>query len=170
MAHLRALKFLGHWVGDIHQPLHVSFRDDLGGNEILEAGPCTGHLHRVWDSCILRRGLGTDVEAIARALLDDMDTLLADIPGDKQDWITSAPIDWAEESFQVATDPAVDYCVQKSGGCWYASDNKSWREPEDQGRVKVNQAYLDAHLDTVKRRLLLGGIRLGALLNDALAD
>ncbi len=21
----RALKFLGHWVGDVHQPLHVSF-------------------------------------------------------------------------------------------------------------------------------------------------
>ena len=29
-----ALKFLGHWVGDIHQPLHVSFRDDNGGNKI----------------------------------------------------------------------------------------------------------------------------------------
>ena len=29
---LIALKFLGHWVGDIHQPLHVSFEDDRGGN------------------------------------------------------------------------------------------------------------------------------------------
>src|SRR5262249_51986687 len=28
---LIALKFLGHWVGDIHQPLHVSFKDDRGG-------------------------------------------------------------------------------------------------------------------------------------------
>jgi S1/P1 Nuclease len=26
-----ALKSLGHWVGDIHQPLHVSFLDDKGG-------------------------------------------------------------------------------------------------------------------------------------------
>jgi len=25
---LDALKFLGHWVGDVHQPMHVSFRDD----------------------------------------------------------------------------------------------------------------------------------------------
>jgi S1/P1 nuclease len=25
---LESLKFLGHWVGDIHQPLHVSFEDD----------------------------------------------------------------------------------------------------------------------------------------------
>src|SRR5258708_10641633 len=29
-----SLKFLGHWVGDVHQPLHVSFADDRGGNEI----------------------------------------------------------------------------------------------------------------------------------------
>src|SRR5450755_274362 len=30
---LASLKFLGHWVGDIHQPLHVSFEDDRGGKQ-----------------------------------------------------------------------------------------------------------------------------------------
>ncbi len=35
---LAALKFLGHWVGDIHQPLHVSYEDDRGGNDILVVG------------------------------------------------------------------------------------------------------------------------------------
>jgi len=39
-AKLASLKFLGHWVGDIHQPLHVSFADDRGGNFIRESGPC----------------------------------------------------------------------------------------------------------------------------------
>jgi nuclease S1 len=29
-----ALMSVGHWVGDIHQPLHVSFSDDRGGNSI----------------------------------------------------------------------------------------------------------------------------------------
>jgi hypothetical protein len=29
-----ALKFLGHFVGDIHQPLHVGHNSDLGGNKI----------------------------------------------------------------------------------------------------------------------------------------
>ena len=37
---LDALKFLGHWVGDLHQPLHVSFEDDRGGNEIAVHGEC----------------------------------------------------------------------------------------------------------------------------------
>jgi hypothetical protein len=35
---LASLKFLGHWVGDIHQPLHVSFEDDRGGNGVLVSG------------------------------------------------------------------------------------------------------------------------------------
>jgi len=46
---LAALKYLGHWVGDVHQPLHVSFRDDRGGNDIRVSGVCGPNLHAVWD-------------------------------------------------------------------------------------------------------------------------
>jgi hypothetical protein len=46
---LEALKFLGHWVGDIHQPLHVSFEDDRGGNNIHVAGE--------WVACTPSSGL-----------------------------------------------------------------------------------------------------------------
>jgi S1/P1 Nuclease len=35
---LAALKFLGHWVGDIHQPLHAGFQDDRGGNHVRTQG------------------------------------------------------------------------------------------------------------------------------------
>jgi hypothetical protein len=42
---LASLKFLGHWVGDIHQPLHVSFEDDRGGNSISVSGECSGNVH-----------------------------------------------------------------------------------------------------------------------------
>jgi len=46
---LDALKFLGHWVGDVHQPMHVSFKDDRGGNSIKESGPCSRNLHAECD-------------------------------------------------------------------------------------------------------------------------
>ena len=36
-AKLASLKFLGHWVGDIHQPLHVSFADDPGATSSARA-------------------------------------------------------------------------------------------------------------------------------------
>ena len=50
----KALKYLGHWMGDIHQPLHVSFKDDRGGNEVLlkKGIGCRKKLHSVWDQCI----------------------------------------------------------------------------------------------------------------------
>jgi hypothetical protein len=54
-AKLASLKFLGHWVGDIHQPLDVSFADDRGGNFIRESGSCVNSLHTVWGRCFSRR-------------------------------------------------------------------------------------------------------------------
>src|SRR5215468_9865344 len=50
---LRLLKSLGHWVGDIHQPFHVSFEDDKGGNYIAASGGRASSLHLVWDVCIV---------------------------------------------------------------------------------------------------------------------
>ena len=32
----QALRFFGHFMGDIHQPLHVSYKRDLGGNKICQ--------------------------------------------------------------------------------------------------------------------------------------
>jgi hypothetical protein len=55
---LEALKYLGHWVGDVHQPLHVSFQDDRGGNQVgVSGGLCSWDLHAVWDSCMTEEGL-----------------------------------------------------------------------------------------------------------------
>ena len=50
----QALAFYIHFVGDIHQPLHVGRRDDRGGNTITVKwfGKPT-KLHAVWDSSII---------------------------------------------------------------------------------------------------------------------
>jgi S1/P1 Nuclease len=39
---------VGHWIGDIHQPLHVSF-EDYRCNNIRVNGRCAGSLHATWD-------------------------------------------------------------------------------------------------------------------------
>jgi hypothetical protein len=65
---LAALKYLGHWIGDLHQPLHVAFADDRGGNVIETEGSCAGGLHEAWDGCLLVRTLGRDVSAIVARL------------------------------------------------------------------------------------------------------
>ncbi len=49
-----ALKFLVHFVGDMHQPLHAGRRNDRGGNrfQVNFLGEGT-NLHRVWDHDVL---------------------------------------------------------------------------------------------------------------------
>ena len=69
---LRLLKSLGHWVGDIHQPLHVSFEDDKGANFIDATGVCNSSLHLAWDICIIEKKIGTDEIAVAAALRSEI--------------------------------------------------------------------------------------------------
>ena len=52
----QAMKFVVHFTGDIHQPLHVSFKSNLGGNTIK--GTFYGsdwNLHAIWDDAIIQQ-------------------------------------------------------------------------------------------------------------------
>ncbi|MCX7515021.1 S1/P1 nuclease [Frateuria hangzhouensis] len=54
-ARREALKFVVHFVGDEHQPLHAGYRPDKGGNTFQVRFEGKGsNLHRVWDSGMLR--------------------------------------------------------------------------------------------------------------------
>lgn len=165
------LKFLGHWVGDIHQPLHVSFADDRGGNSIKEHGPCTGSLHRVWDSCILETAFGLDPVEIALDLHEDI------TPAERARWtagLENADValvsSWANESFEAATKPDVEYCIKRDGGCFYSDTIDHLGSHDNEKAVRVDSAYIRLHSDTVALRLKMAGVRLGGLLNLVLGD
>jgi len=51
----QALAWLCHLVGDLHQPLHAGYREDLGGNtvEVVYRGEA-GNLHQFWDRVVIR--------------------------------------------------------------------------------------------------------------------
>lgn len=161
---LDALKFLGHWVGDIHQPLHVSFRDDRGGNSIKVSGPCSRNLHAVWDGCIIETKLGTDIRNIATDLRE------AVTPADRVQWNSTGPKTWANESFRITISKATGYCVKKDDACWYATDNNKLDRNEEKRMLVVDDAYIVRQLPTIKERLTQAGIRLGHLLNHALVN
>ena len=160
---LEALKYLGHWVGDVHQPLHVSFEDDRGGNEVgISGGLCSWELHAVWDSCIIEEGLPGDPGTIARNLLEDV------TDEDRATWRASRPIDWANESFAISVSPEVGYCVAADSGCWYDAQNQRLDHGEPERTVPIDRAYIEANAPTVGDRLVKAGVRLGSLLNQAL--
>ncbi|MCB1021881.1 MAG: S1/P1 nuclease [Bryobacterales bacterium] len=86
-----ALRFLIHFVADLHQPLHVGRAEDRGGNlvEVSWFGR-PSNLHAVWDSGILSYERLRDDEWVR--LLTRVDAAQA------ERWADSTPLDWAEES------------------------------------------------------------------------
>ncbi|WP_242111599.1 S1/P1 nuclease [Luteimonas aquatica] len=153
-----ALKFLVHFVGDVHQPFHASNRDDKGGNGFQislttdippEAyarknyvdGVMGTNLHSVWDYYILAsRKLDADAYS---ALLDD------GLP-----WPTPAkaiaPADapaWAGESCRLI-DARQLYPAQH----------------------KLDIGYLQAQRPLAEQRVRQAAYRLAALLNETLTD
>ena len=65
---LTALKYLVHFVGDVHQPLHAGYLDDKGGNMYqLQAFMKGSNLHAVWDTGLIKN-LNEEPEPMAARL------------------------------------------------------------------------------------------------------
>ena len=159
---LLALKLLGHWVGDVHQPLHVSFQDDRGGNSNnVNVDDSRVNLHGVWDYQIIARNLGDDFLRIAEDLRDSI------TEKQRNEWQHDSPIEWVDESYQLTISPSVNYCVQKQGACWYTNDNMMLDRGEPWRDIRITDDYLKMHSATVSLRLQQAAIRLAELLNEA---
>ncbi len=68
-ARFEALRYLVHFVADVHQPLHGGFADDRGGNRYqLQAFGRGTNLHALWDVGLIEHwpgGLGALLDAAA---------------------------------------------------------------------------------------------------------
>ena len=159
---LLAMKLLGHWVGDIHQPLHVSFQDDRGGNSNhVDVNNPNFNLHGTWDYQIIATNFGDDYLKIA-ADLRELITV-----EQRTNWSHDSPIEWANESFQVTIAESVNYCVQKQGACWYSNENMMLDSGEPWRDIEITNDYLEMHAAIISQRLQQAAIRLAALLNEA---
>ena len=112
---LLALKFVLHFVGDMHQPLHAADHHDKGGNCIaLSPSPDGGvtNLHAFWDVTTVN-ALGPSAPVIA-ATLDGNIT-----PAEIKAWSAGGPKDWAMQSFAIGKRdaynlPSKPTCAQAS--------------------------------------------------------
>jgi len=138
---LQALKFVVHFVGDLHQPLHAGYARDRGGNtmQVNLHGKGT-NLHSLWDSRLLASAkLGED--AYEARLRLDPDPL----PTDIDPYTPSAPVVWAEQSCRIVQTPGL-----------YPP------------RPRIDDDYLQRHRPIAERQLQLAGARLAQLLNATL--
>lgn len=91
----QSLLFFSHFIADLHQPLHVSYADDQGGNKTaVYFLKQPSNLHGVWD----RSYLGALGYEDNRQLLSER---LADVPAaQQQQWHQGDVLSWANESLQ----------------------------------------------------------------------
>lgn len=165
-----SILYIGHWFGDLHQPLHISFADDRGGNSVKAPGLCSGSyeasLHSVWDSCVVERrifGPGTDRVARARAAAAVLNGAITD--RQRRSWVRSKPWQWAGESYKVTIAGRTGYCVRQQGACWYSDSKREFAEGDSPRTLTVDDNYLDRARPIVETRLRRAGIRLADALN-----
>jgi nuclease S1 len=138
-----ALKFVVHFVGDLHQPLHAEDNHDKGGNmvQVMFFGQ-PSNLHSVWDSGILHHIKPYDNQ-LAQLLAGRI------TPAERKLWEKGTLEDWALESHRLARDIAY-------------KDLPPGPVPD------IGQAYVDATTPVVETQLEKAGIRLAYLLNQSL--
>lgn len=150
-----ALLLIGHFIGDLHQPLHISYKDDWGGNRrrVVFNGKVLS-LHQLWDTDILfcqyrgswkklgnqlyRKGLkGVEgVKGVKDTTILNTTVYQADI---------TTPLLWANESLQIT--------------------RKLYRKLPK----RLPKSYCKQYFPLAAERLQQAGFRLGQLLGTALA-
>ncbi len=138
-----ALKFVVHFVGDIHQPMHA-VGEAKGGNGVhvkfFDSDRCGSYecnLHGVWDSDLIEHtGLTREEYARHEEELIDTEKLEALAGG--------TPEQWADESLKLAQ------------AAW-VSDG-----------TDLNEGYYEKQIKVVDKQLALAGLRLAKLLNESI--
>ncbi len=143
-----ALKFVVHFIGDLHQPFHA-LGVGRGGNDVKvrvfgqancsndanKPVPC--NLHSVWDSRLIARRSLDDASYVKelRRLIDSK--RFGSQPA-------GTPAQWAEQSFRLAKEALV--------------------KPD----TNIDEGSYRRHITVIDERLALGGVRLAAVLNRVL--
>ena len=143
-----ALKFVVHFVGDIHQPFHA-IREARGGNGIHlsffgttncpfqgRSAPC--NLHAVWDDGLIQHAARTEGQyvALVRSLIAEQHLDAGDL---------GKPEGWANESHKLAEEARID-----QGG-------------------SIDQGYYQKEITVINKQLALAAVRLADLLERSLS-
>jgi hypothetical protein len=145
----KALKYLVHFVGDLHQPLHAGQNHDRGGNDVKveflgkAVNPFTKkpwNLHQVWDNGLLDQYAEDAKQAVVQ-----IDYYLTS--QNEAELASGSVVDWALQSHDQARDHAYRFGADK----------------------RLDEEYLNRALPVIEGQLARAGVRLAHLLNTALS-
>jgi nuclease S1 len=175
-----ALRYIIHFVGDLHMPLHAITNNDEGGNCVPvryfrrrpqdHNGSFTPNLHALWDTAILERDMeGAEPQEFTEHLAQ---VFSADLPKWQAAGIHVQ--DWAWESHDLADSvvygallPAVP--VENPAPVRNCADANHIGERMLRLHLFAGQSYQHAAAPMVEERIAQAGTRLAMILNEALA-
>ncbi len=164
-----AVRFLAHFVGDLHQPLHCAHReDDRGGNLVPVQSFHGAHysitmetaingrpnLHRTWDDYLVFEVMaGQDVTNFAHRLATNIS------PEQVETWSQGRALDWAREAHQYAVSNAYRF-----------TDGTAIPSTNAVVPLLLNETnYVTGNAIVAGLQLQKAGVRLARVLNDACA-
>jgi hypothetical protein len=174
-----ALRFIIHFVGDMHQPLHCVSNNDMGGGcvpvDFFGAAPIernvqyesyAPNLHAIWDSGIIQHLMGPEAVAQWAASLDQQ------FSAQDAAWQKAgvAVDDWAWEGHELADSVVyaklpVAVPVETPVPVTACSDDHHVSTRLLKLHEQVAQPYVDAAAPTVDEQIAKAGVRLAMVLN-----
>ncbi|MEM6457062.1 MAG: S1/P1 nuclease, partial [Acidobacteriota bacterium] len=156
---VEALKFIVHFVGDLHQPMHTGPAATRGGNDtpVYWFDRLT-NLHRVWDTDLF--------EHEKLSYTEYADFLRRPSADEVRDWQADDVIAWFEEANALLT-RAHDFGPSPAAG----GETDALGDPADDDPAlqapRLSWSYAYRNVPIVRECLLRAGVRLAGLLNRA---
>jgi hypothetical protein len=166
------LKFVIHFMGDLHQPMHCATNADAGGNCLRTSGFGSTELHEAWDTGILREALlrGTTEAALARAIDARYSSRFAEIV--KVTDYDDMALESHAVAFKAAYGPMLDQHLlpgPEPRAFFRLSPRECPVKASDlfnvNPRPNLTSLYGEATFETLRQQLAVAGYRLAALLN-----
>jgi hypothetical protein len=173
-----ALRYVIHFVGDLHQPLHTITNADEGGNCVPvkyfrrnaheHNHSFSPNLHSIWDTAIPER----DAEGADSA--EYADTLEALFAADIESWQKAGVHveDWVWEGYDYAEsvvygDLTPQVAIEPNVAVHSCSDDNNIGERLLKQNIVAGEAYQEKAAPAAEKRIAEGGVRLAMILNDA---
>jgi hypothetical protein len=173
-----ALRYIIHFVGDLHQPLHTTTNADEGGNcvpikyfrrNVHEHNHSfSPNLHSLWDTAILERDAeGADPAEYAETLDAQF---AADIEGWQKagihvdEWVWEG-YDFAENVVYGELTPKI--AIEPNVAVHSCSDDNNIGERLLRQNIVAGEAYQEKAAPVTEKRIAESGVRLAMILNEA---
>ena len=163
---LDALRYVVHFVADVHQPLHAVSDADLGGNceQLDPPVEKARNLHALWDGALVD-ALNPD----SRALATELEARIEQMPSGEQSGMAAGnQDDWVWESHELALNDVYRQLHIPTEPVLFPASCKVAPEAISSMALEIGNAYIDEMKPIVREQLIKAGLRLARLLNESL--